>query len=142
MMCGTAIDVVVKNIEARYDLKCFTPNGSAILENKGIPGNIMEIWDGDEDAVLIEGSGLFRAMIRDVIYDGTELEHETLCDSIYLACVSEINHEIYEWAKGQIRTFPVHVVGDILVDAKTQEEAENMARDALKKAGVKFSKDV
>lgn len=136
MMYGTAIDVVVNNIEARYDLKCFTPNGSAILENKGIPGKIMEIWDGDEDAALIEGSGLFRAMIRDAIYDGTELEHETLCDSIYLACVSEINHEIYEWAKGQIRTFTVHV----LVDAKTQEEAENMARDALKKAGVKFPK--
>lgn len=135
MMYGTAIDVVVKNIEAEYDLKCFTPNGSAILENKGIPGKTMEIWDGDEDAALIEGSGLFRAMIRDAIYDGTELEHETLCDSIYLACVSEINHEIYEWAKDQvIKTFRFYVN----VKARTQEEAENI----LKKAGVKFSKEV
>lgn len=130
MMYGTAIDVVVKNIEAEYDLKCFTPNGSAILENKGIPGKTMEIWDGDEDAALIEGSGLFRAMIRDAIYDGTELEHETLCDSIYLACVSEINHRIYAWAKDQVKTFRFYVN----VKARTQEEAENI----LKKAGIEF----
>lgn len=135
MMYGTAIDMVVKNIETRYDLKCFTPNGSAILENKGIPRKIMEIWDGDEDAALIEGSSLFETLIRDAIYDGTEQEHETLCDSIYLACVSEINHELYMWAKDQVKTFMVCV--NITVKAKTREEAKNMAREALGNAGVK-----